>query len=379
MVLPLRTFKSILLTLLVLCGKLAGAGVDIDTSETVTTAERREGTAIQRKMEPLPILMYDTDIGFGYGAKVFLLNYFGKRESFDIILFNSTKGERWYRLVFSIPDFELRQGKRYPFAVDVVVDYDKWIKSSFFGIGAHANVDQREYFTREPFEFGATVSRGFSETFVGQGGLRYKSIRQYNFSDTSRLRQLPPALNAGTVRYISVFLSLRYDNRNSFVNPSNGFVVQGEFEHAPALIDPDVSFNRSTFRVMQYIPVRGDGLILATRAVLQHIAGTDLPIQLLLPIGGGSTLRGYPQDRYLDRLSLVTNTEVRFRLYRRLGGVAGIDAGRVASSIGDVRLSDWVWSPVVGLRYHFDTFIVRIDTGFSSESFGLYFNFGQVF
>jgi outer membrane protein assembly factor BamA len=336
-------------------------------------------TEIQRKFEPLPILMYDTDIGFGYGGKVFLLHYFGKRESFDIILFNSTKGERWYRFVFSIPDFELRQGKRYPLAVDVVVDYDKWIKSSFFGIGAHADANQREYFTREPFEISAAASRGFSETFVGQGGLRYKSIRQYNFSDKSRLKQLPPVLNAGTVRYASVFLSLRYDKRNSFINPSNGIVVQGEFEHAPALIDSEVSFSRSTVQIMKYVPLRGNGLILATRAVAQHIDGADLPVQLLLPIGGGSTLRGFPQDRYLDRLSLVANAEVRFRIYRRLGGVAGIDAGRVASSIEDVRLSDWVWSPVVGLRYHFDTFIVRVDTGFSNESFGLYFNFGHIF
>ena len=41
-----------------------------------------------------PILMYDTDIGYGYGAKAKFVNYLSRKESFDLILFNSSKGER---------------------------------------------------------------------------------------------------------------------------------------------------------------------------------------------------------------------------------------------------------------------------------------------
>ena len=59
----------------------------------------------------MPILMYDNDIGFGYGGKVKFVDYLGKKESFDLILFNSSKGERWYVFTFSMPDLEIRQGK----------------------------------------------------------------------------------------------------------------------------------------------------------------------------------------------------------------------------------------------------------------------------
>ena len=46
-------------------------------------------------IELFPILSYDTDAGFGYGAEAFFYDQLNTRESFDIILFNSTKGEQW--------------------------------------------------------------------------------------------------------------------------------------------------------------------------------------------------------------------------------------------------------------------------------------------
>jgi hypothetical protein len=100
------------------------------------------------KIEALSIVMYDTDVGLGYGAKAFLLNQLTMKESFDLILFNSTKGERWYRFVFSIPDFELRQQKIYPLSLDLTIDYDKMIKNSFFGVGSKSLFENREYYTK---------------------------------------------------------------------------------------------------------------------------------------------------------------------------------------------------------------------------------------
>ena len=49
---------------------------------------------VNNDFEIFPILSYDTDTGFGYGLKSFFLNFLGINESFDLILFNSTKGSR---------------------------------------------------------------------------------------------------------------------------------------------------------------------------------------------------------------------------------------------------------------------------------------------
>jgi hemolysin activation/secretion protein len=102
-------------------------------------------------------------------------------------------------------------------------------------------------------------------------------------------------------------------------------------------------------------------------------------VQVLLPVGGNQTLRGAPQDRFLGRSTAVVNAEIRFPLWRRLGGVAGLDAGRVADSARNLSLRHWPASPVLGLRFRMDTFIIRLDLGFGRETTGFYLNFGQLF
>lgn len=332
-----------------------------------------------KTLEPLPILSYDTDVGFGYGVKAFFLNYLGLNESFDMVLFNSTKGERWYRFVFSIPDFELRQGKVYPFALDLIVDYDKWIKNSFFGIGNNSKFEDREFYTREPLEISLTASRGFSQHFVGQVGLKFKSIRNFNFSDTSKLVYLPPKINSETARYTSLFLNLRYDTRNSFINPSRGLVLQAEVEYATSLDFTNSSFTRLAGTIQHYSVLFYPKTVLALRLNLQGLIGDNLPVQTLLSIGGNNTLRGYPQDRFLDKISAVANAELRFPIFWRFGGIAGVDVGRVWNKFSEINLTQWTMNPNIGLRFYMDTFIVRLDVGFGKEITGFYFNFGHMF
>jgi len=119
--------------------------------------------------------------------------------------------------------------------------------------------------------------------------------------------------------------------------------------------------------------------VLALRLVGQSLAGTDLPVQVLLPVGGGSTLRGSPQDRFLDKTAVVGNAEVRFPIYKRLGGTAAIDAGRVWGSLRQVSLKSWMTNPTAGLRFYMDAFVVRLDVGFGRETTGFWFNFGHAF
>lgn len=94
---------------------------------------------------------------------------------------------------------------------------------------------------------------------------------------------------------------------------------------------------------------------------------------------GTGPLRGFPQDRFLDRVMAVSNLELRFPLIWRIGGVAGLDAGKVWNSPGDIDLEGWAVNKVAGLRFYMQTFVVRIDLGFGPETTGLYFNFGHVF
>jgi endonuclease/exonuclease/phosphatase family metal-dependent hydrolase len=331
------------------------------------------------RLDPFPILTYDSDIGFGYGAKIFLLNQLKASESFDLTLFNSSKGERWYRFVFSLPDFELRQGKVYPLALDLVIDYDKYINNNFFGIGNTSEYDDRETYTREPLDINLILSRGFSRRLVGQLGFRYKTVRNFNFSPDSCLRELPPTLNAGRANCASVFSNWRFDSRDSFINPSSGLVLQGELEWAPLSGLGNVAFVRSAFWVQAYTTLFFPKTVLALRLGAQELSGKDLPAQVLLPLGGNISLRGSPQDRYLGKSSILANAELRFPLFWRLGGVLGLDAGKVWPSLAEFDFRCWAVNPTAGLRFIMNTFVVRFDVGFGKEYTGVYFNFGHLF
>jgi len=340
---------------------------------------RSQSEATASKTEILPIVSYDTDTGLGYGAKLFVLNRVGLKESFDLVLFNSTKGERWFKLVFSVPDFEMRQGTVYPLAMDVTIDYDKWTNNSFFGIGNTSNFSDREYYTKEPVELSLVFCRGFSQQWVGQAGLRFRAVRNFGFSPASRLAKLEPAFNRSRVSYTSLLLVWRYDTRDSYVNPTNGLVVQGETEFAPAIGFNDVSFARFSVWMQRYSSLLSNKVVLALRLGMQGLAGSELPVQVLLPIGGNSTLRGSPQDRYLDKTAALCNLEIRFPIYWRLGGVVGADAGKVWKDISRTDLTRWASNPLAGLRLYMDTFVVRLDVGFGRETTGFYLNFGHIF
>jgi outer membrane protein assembly factor BamA len=330
-------------------------------------------------IEYFPILSYDTDVGFGLGGKVVFRNQLGSRESFDLTVFLSTKGERWYRFAFSQPDAELRQGTPYAQAIDVIVDYDKMIHNSFFGVGMASSFDAREFYTKEPLEVNVAASTGFSSTVVGTVGVRFKAVRNFAFSDESTLKSLPPELNAGRAEFASFFLQARYDTRNSFINPASGTVFQLEFERAPVSPAWNVSFTRYAGVFQHYRPLFSSRAILALRYTTAVLSGDALPVQVLLPVGGNWTLRGSPQDRYLDQVAAVANAEVRFPIYWRFAGVAAFDAGRVFHSLSQYTLSRWAVNPTLGLRFLMETFVVRMDVGFGKETTGFYLNFGQVF
>jgi outer membrane protein assembly factor BamA len=330
-------------------------------------------------IEALPILSYDTDTGFGYGAKVFLLDFLGWNESLDAVAFQSSKGERWYRLVVSVPDFEVRQGTLYPLAVDLVIDYDRWIAYNFFGIGNDSRFDDRQTFTREPLEVSLLFSRGFWETCVAQIGLRGRRLTNDGLIPATGTIGSAGSAENGSISSIGAVLAARYDSRDGYVAPSRGTVAQLECEVVPQWLWSTVQYVRWMLWVQHYRPVGLFHSVLAFRVGMETVMGEDLPMQVLVALGGSSNLRGSVIGRYVDRVGAVANYEWRIPVLWRFGAVLGVDAGKVWSTPRKIDFRSWVVNPVAGLRFSMETFVVRADIGFGKESTGFFLNFGHLF
>jgi outer membrane protein assembly factor BamA len=273
----------------------------------------------------------------------------------------------------------LRQGTEYPLALDVNIDYNKWISYYFYGIGNQSNYDNRIKYTRKLVEFNITAGRGFSDHLVGQFAIGYKTIENSNTENNSHANSKYLVSQPSLVKYSSAILDIRYDTRNSFINPSHGIVFQGKVEFVPKIPQNNVSFIHWTTWLQYYRELFINRVILAMRFGLQELNGKDLPIHVLIPLGSNRTLRGYPLDRFLDKSAALFNTEIRFPIYWRFGGILGLDAGRVWESVEKFSFKNWHYNAVLGLRYYLQTYIVRLDVGFSHETIGLYLNFGHIF
>ena len=334
----------------------------------------------KREWEVFPILNYDSDAGFGYGGKGFFYNFLNGNESFDLTLYNSTKGERWYRFVFSMVDIQRRQGKIYPLALDIIADYDKWVNSKYYltvnDSSSNSAKDEIKTYKKEVLEITALLSKGFVRDFVAEFGLRFKDYNGFGFNPSEDLSGNNSYHIEDVSQHIqtaSLLLNFRWDTRTNFINPQKGIVLEVDNEIAHDILNPPAqNYFKISFLFESYVNVFKPNFLIANRLLLQSITD-DTNYLLLIPLGGNSSLRGMPQDRYMNSSATLINSEFRFPILWRLGGIVGVDIGN-----GN-ELPEWIFNPVTGLRFYMDNFVVRFDVGFGKETTGYYFNFGQLF
>ncbi len=341
----------------------------------------QSSSEMKKSLSVFPILLYDTDIGFGYGGKARLINSLSAKESFDLILFNSTKGERWYVFAFSIPDTEIRQGKRYSLSFDSVVEYNKYLNFYFYGFGEDSRKEDQTEFTFERKEIFLRLGRSFSPRFVVEVGYVFRNIY---FLDVEQDRPFTDVLEAVGEQF-SPFVSfgIRYDTSDSQIHPKKGFRLIFQSDVASELLgNPNASFYRFTLDFRKYILLLGQRDVLAFRALVQNISGQDVPLFEMSVLGGHSemtAMRGYSLNRFVDNGKFLANAEYRFPLWKRLGGNIFLDAGLVWPSWSEIEPGKVKVDAGWGLRYYVRNFVVRFDMGFSTEGTGIYFNFGHVF
>jgi outer membrane protein assembly factor BamA len=335
----------------------------------------------KKSFNVFPILMYDSDIGVGYGAKGKFVNFFGKDESFDLLLFNSTEGERTYIFVFSLPDFEIRQGTVYPLSFDLKAEYRKLLRANYYGLGPESNENDLTRYTDEKKELILTVGRGFSPHFVIEAMYALKFIRYF---DIEADKSYTETLN-GVGEEFSPFASFlfRYDTSDSWIHPKQGlrFLFRNDFA-AGIFGNSKAKYYRYTLDLRKYFLFIGQNDVLAFRLMIQHVVGENVPLYEMSALGGGSemkAMRGYRLNRFQDKGKFLVNAEYRFPICKKLGGNVFIDWGLVWPSWDEIRFNlaakDIGW----GLRYYLKNFVVRFDMGFSPEGTSIYFNFGHVF
>jgi outer membrane protein assembly factor BamA len=322
-----------------------------------------------------PILMYDSDIGLGFGGRGIIKNLFKADESFDLILFASTLGEQWYAFTFSIPDFEIRQGTAYSIAFDLKFEFDKYLKSNYFGIGNETQ-DNEWQFPSELFKLELILGTAFTEQLIGEISLVLQHRSIYDYEDINPLLINEEGTGEKIVNYVR--LHARLDTRDTQIHPRRGVKIGINADFASEFLGSDFTFQRYRIELSNYQRLFGEDHILAARLWLQHVDG-KAPYYEQSILGDGWTARGFKMDRFVDKAMVLISLEYRFPILGDLGAVLFLDTGRVLPGIDEFTLDDWISDVGWGLRYYLENFVVRFDMGFSEEGERIFFNFGHVF
>ena len=205
----------------------------------------------------------------------------------------------------------------------------------FYGLGnaSTASGPDSVYQVRQTqFAIAPTVSMPLATRLRLAVGLMVKHARTGPDSG-SLLFAAGPTYGTGGFGAAGARTLLELDTRDHPTAATSGLHLVIAAQWYPALWDAVRPFGSLSAEAVTYAST-GDPprATLALRAGLAGVSGT-VPFHELVYIGGGTTVRGYPEQRFAGRSGAYTNAELRLRVgWLSVGdvGVLGLaDAGRV--------------------------------------------------
>lgn len=174
-------------------------------------------------------------------------------------------------------------------------------------------------------------------------------------------------------------LVAQYDNRDQIFYPTKGWLAELAFLNNGAYLGSPFEFVKYTLDVSHYHSF--NNLVLALNAYIEWNEG-DIPFNQLGLIGGTKRMRGYYEGRYRDEKLGLLQTELRFPLFWRFGGVVFGGLGWVADSFSAFESNNTRYTFGAGLRILLqkrDHVNVRIDYGLGKNTSGVYITVGEAF
>jgi outer membrane protein assembly factor BamA len=358
----------------------------------------------------IPALNFDADEGFGYGAILALYSYDGNRSyrwTLQPTMFLTTEGRRDYTLFYDAPS---RPGRSW--RVTGFVGREQQLAAPYYGIGNATPYDPTVEHggTRYFYRYGRTRNRASIDVqhslwhpslrvLIG-GGASSETINLTPFDSGTTLieRDLsnvtPPRQRTNFAR-----VGLTWDTRDREISTQSGTWADALVQRVDKSLGATANYTRWTATLRHFQPL-GERVTFANRLLAQDIAG-DAPFYTLGEIqttqkpqdglGGASTVRGLPKDRYVGKGIVVSNNELRWRAANF--GLAGRQSSLILSAFGDVGR---VWATGIDASTLFDelhagygggarisfgpSFVVAVDVGHSSQATApIYIGLGYMF
>jgi len=228
----------------------------------------------------------------------------------------------------------------------------------YFGVGNFSRSEDETRFGYTPKGGGARLDIDGGRYFSLGGGVNYIDI------ETSAGRTAPsieerfsplntPGLGVTNFTYINSTARVAFDWRKPLGYSGRGGLYSVQFDDYRERDTDLYSFKSVEAEVLQLIPILRANWVIALRglATVTDIDDTSIVPYFMLPaLGGGSTLRGYPDFRFRDRNRLLMNAELRWTPARFMDMAIFYDTGKVAARREALDFEDLKESYGIGMR-----------------------------
>ena len=402
-------------------------------------ANKKEGTYVTG----VPDLSSDPVNGFGYGFEGSIyfngkksdpfFKYTAYRAAINIVLFNTTRNQREIKLGWDIPyifdtKWRLRGEVAYEINPNLLyfgIDSKTTLPGLNYTQGNGTSVSNARYndyenaltgvnkfyntYQKKEAILNVSMERSYLEgklrllvgyelaglNLTSLGGIGANSLMQNDFN-TGKIR----GVGKNIVSFVQ--LGVIYDSRDLETDPSAGTFAELTNEASLIALGSQFNFNKTFAHVNYYkkiLPSVFKKLVFAGRIAAGYTAGNAPFYEFqdqwssegsIEGLGGGTTLRGYKQSRFLDRVMQFNNFELRYRFSQfklfdqhiALSAVPFIDAGAVWNNGGEIvkQLKNYRFNEGLGIRIAWNVnTILRFDYAISKEDGQFFFSLGHAF
>jgi hypothetical protein len=227
-----------------------------------------------------------------------------------------------------------------------------------FGVGNASLQEDETRFGYTPITGGAHLDIEATEAFTIGGSVQYHDITTSGGRTSPSIEDVftpanTPGLELSEFSYFNSTARAAFDWRRRPGYTGSGGLIRAQFDDFRERDHDQYSFQMLEGEVVQLIPILRANWVIALRGlatVTDLEESGDVPYFLLPALGGGSTLRGYPDFRFRDRNRMLMTAELRWTPARFLDMAVFYDTGKVAARRADLDFKDLKESYGIGMR-----------------------------
>ncbi len=253
--------------------------------------------------------------------------------------------------------------------------------SKFWGIGNRTQDEAEENYTPHMFNFDLSIQRRIlpQERLYLGFQYKYENFDILKFDPEGELIK-GQIIGSDGGKLSSLGFILNWDKRDRIFFPHKGNYFQMMANFYSPSFGSDFKFTSLKLDLRKYFPVT-ESHVFAVQTIIQSVTGSP-PFRHMSEIGGEMVMRGYYSGRYRDMSMMVIQTELRLKVWKRIGMVVFAGAADLGESLGKLSLSHMKCSVGLGLRFLVvpkEGTNIRVDYGWGKGTSGFYIMADEAF